>query len=150
MRLALYLPEIPQNVGTLMRFCACMGIPLDIIEPCGFVFSDKKLLRAGMDYMDRVTLKRHSSWDAFLQNMPKKRLVATTPHTHTKYHEFEFSSQDVILMGPEGEGLPDSILEACQKHVAIPQQPETRSLNVSLAASIITSEALRQLGELPS
>src|ERR1700722_8684059 len=101
MNLVLYQPEIPQNVGTLMRFAACMGIPLDIIEPCGFLFTDKQLRRAGMDYIEQVTTHRFPSWQAFCEQRTKARRVAINPSAPCLYTEFAFEPSDLLIMGQE-------------------------------------------------
>lgn len=150
MHLVLFQPEIPQNVGTLMRFAACMGIPLDIIEPCGFLFTDKHLKRAGMDYLELTTTHSFSSWGAFCEGHKKGRRIAITPSASDLYTDFSFESSDLLIMGQESVGLPVDILEDCHETVAIPMVPGRRSLNLALAAAIVTTEALRQTGQLPS
>ena len=149
MHLVLYQPEIAQNVGTLMRFAACMGVPLHIIEPCGFLFTDKHLKRAGMDYMDLASTHRFSSWKTFCESHKKERRVALTPSADQLYTDFVFQSTDLLIMGQESTGFPSEILEDCHEEVAIPMVPGRRSLNIALAAAIVTTEALRQTGELP-
>jgi tRNA (cytidine/uridine-2'-O-)-methyltransferase len=149
MHLVLFQPEIPHNVGTLMRFAACMGLTLDIIEPCGFLFTDKHLKRAGMDYVELATTHRFASWSAFCESYPQKRRVAVTPLAAQSYTDFSFNSSDLLIMGQESTGFPSDILEACDETVAIPMIPNRRSLNVALAAAIVTTEALRQTQQLP-
>jgi tRNA (cytidine/uridine-2'-O-)-methyltransferase len=149
MQLVLFQPEIPQNVGTLMRFAACMGIPLDIIEPCGFLFTDKHLKRAGMDYVELATIHRFSSWESFCEGRKNVRRVAITPSSLQRYTEFSFDESDVLIMGSESTGFPSSILADCHEAVAIPMIPDRRSLNLALAAAIVTTEALRQTSQLP-
>lgn len=149
MHLVLFQPEIPQNVGTLMRFAACMGIPLDIIEPCGFLFADKHIKRAGMDYIELATTKRHSSWKAFCEAHRGVRRIAITPYASQTYTEFVFESTDLLIMGKESTGLPAEILEDCHEKVAIPMIVGRRSLNLALAAAIVTTESLRQTHQLP-
>ena len=149
MNLVLFQPEIPQNVGTLMRFAACMGIPLDIIEPCGFLFTDKHLKRAGMDYLELSTTQRFSGWKGFCEGRQNRRRVAITPSASQLYTEFLFDPLDLLIMGQESCGFPPAILEECHEAVAIPMVPGRRSLNIALAAAIVTSEALRQTGQLP-
>lgn len=131
-----------------MRFAACMGIPLDIIEPCGFLFTDKHLKRAGMDYVELATTHRFSSWQAFCDAHPKKRRVAVTPVSSQPYTDFSFDSSDLLIMGQESTGFPPEIIEDCDETVAIPMIPGRRSLNVALAAAIVTTEALRQTHQL--
>lgn len=149
MHLVLFQPEIPQNVGTLIRFAACMGIPLDVIEPCGFLFTDKHLKRAGMDYLELAITHRFSSWEAFCKERKKARRVAITASASQSYADFSFEPTDALIMGQESVGLPTDILDDCHESVAIPMVGGTRSLNLALAAAITTTEALRQLGKLP-
>jgi tRNA (cytidine/uridine-2'-O-)-methyltransferase len=149
MHLVLFQPEIAQNVGTLMRFAACMGIPLHIIEPCGFLFTDKHLKRAGMDYIELAATRRYASWEAFCQEYPHKRRVAVTPTADQIYIDFVFQPSDLLIMGQESSGHPSTILDDCDEEVAIPMVAGRRSLNLALAAAIVTMEALRQVGGLP-
>lgn len=149
MNLVLFQPEIPQNVGTLMRFAACMGISLDIIEPCGFLFTDKHLKRAGMDYAELATTHRFSGWDAFCEGHQNRRRVAVTPFADQNYTDFSFEPSDLLIMGRESSGFPSDITDDCHETVAIPMVAGRRSLNMALAAAIVTTEALRQTGQLP-
>ncbi len=149
MHLVLVHPEIPHNVGALIRFSACMGIPLDIIEPCGFLFSDKHLKRSGMDYADFAKVERHLTWLAFRKARPEGRHIAVTPRAPQIYTAFAFAPTDLLIMGQESVGLPASILEDCHETVSIPMMPERRSLNLAIAASIVATEALRQTNNLP-
>ena len=145
LHLALYQPEIPQNTGTLIRFAACMGIKLDIIEPCGFVFDDTRLKRAGMDYLEIANINRHSDWDSFQNFYPQKRLILLDTKAKTNYLEFRFSPNDILLVGKESDGVPDSIFQNTDHQVKIIMQPFTRSLNMAVAASMVVGEALRQI-----
>ena len=147
MRLALYQPEIPQNTGTLMRLCACMDISLDIIHPCGFVFEDKHLRRAGMDYTDLATLQHHTTWDAFQSwaNSEGARIILLDAKAKTPYTDFSFQLNDIIMMGQESSGVPEEIFESIPNRLLIPMVPGCRSLNVSLAAAMVVGEATRQL-----
>ncbi|MBY0292445.1 MAG: tRNA (cytidine(34)-2'-O)-methyltransferase [Alphaproteobacteria bacterium] len=149
MNLVLFQPEIPQNVGTLMRFAACMGIPLDVIEPCGFLFTDKHLKRAGMDYIELTIIHRFPSWKTFCETHKRSRRVAITPSSSQKYNEFSFQDSDLLIMGQESTGFPLDILNDCHEAVAIPMISGRRSLNLALAAAIVTTEALRQTRQLP-
>lgn len=153
MRLALYEPEIPQNTGTLLRLAACLGVGVDLIEPFGFIWTDSKLKRAGMDYLDQVHIKRHTSWQAFcaqrVHETPPPRVVLLTPHTSTLYHEFTFAPHDILMLGRESDGVPDAVHAACEAHVRIPMKPGLRSMNVALAGALVLGEALRQTGQLP-
>jgi tRNA (cytidine/uridine-2'-O-)-methyltransferase len=150
MRLALYQPDIPQNTGTLMRLCACLAVPMDIIEPCGFALSDKNLKRAGMDYLDQLDLTRHINWQAFQAAHTPKRIVLLTTRAALPFYDFKFQPDDVLLMGRESAGVPEDIHNACTERILIPMSPATRSLNVAIAASMALSEALRQTGQFPS
>lgn len=149
MRLALFQPEIPQNVGTLMRLGACLGVPLDVIEPCGFILSDKRMKRAGMDYMQHVDWTRHNSWADFQKNRVGGRLIALDVKAKTPHHAFSYNSDDVLLLGQEGEGLPDAVWQACDDSVVIPMCPQVRSLNVAVAGAMALNEALRQTHQFP-
>ena len=149
MHLVLFQPEIPQNVGTLMRFTACMGIPLDIIEPCGFLFTDKHLKRAGMDYMELATTHRFPSWRAFCEARKGSRRIAVTTSATQTYTVFSCEPSDILIMGQESTGFPQEILDDCHETVAISMVPGARSLNLALAAAIVTTEALRQTRKLP-
>jgi tRNA (cytidine/uridine-2'-O-)-methyltransferase len=145
MRLALFEPDIPQNAGTIMRLCACMGVALDIIEPCGFVMSDKNLKRAGMDYLEGLEMTRHQSWQAFQAAYPGNRLVLMTTKTDKSYFDFDFSGDDILIAGRESAGVPEEVHRACQGHVTIPMAAGRRSLNVAVASGMILGEALRQI-----
>ena len=148
MRLALYEPDIPQNTGALLRLAACLGLPIDLIEPAGFVLSDRRLQRAGMDYVDLAPLTRHASWDAF-EAARTGRLVLLTTRAETPYTAYSFAPDDVLLLGRESAGVPDAVHAAADARVRVPMVPGARSLNVALAASMVLSEALRQTGGFP-
>lgn len=145
MRLALYEPDIPQNAGTLMRLCACLNLPMDIIEPCGFVLSDKNLRRAGMDYLDLLDLTRHDSWAAFCTYHAGKRIVLMTTKADATFLDFRFEKDDILLAGRESAGVPEHVHAACSR-IRIPVTAETRSLNVAIASAMVLTEALRQTG----
>lgn len=151
MRLALFEPDIPQNTGTLIRLGACMGVPVDIIEPCGFVFSDKSLKRAGMDYIERATINRHDSWAAFLENRTRNenagRLILLSTKAAQPYTGFEFHKDDTLLLGRESAGVPNDVFERADARVLIPMAEGTRSLNVAIAGAMVLGEALRQAGQ---
>jgi tRNA (cytidine/uridine-2'-O-)-methyltransferase len=150
--LALYEPDIPQNAGTLMRFGACMGIPVHLIEPAGFPTSDKSFLRAGMDYLDAVTLIRHISFarfDTFRREKGHRLILATTKSAHP-YHKVTFQPGDIIMMGRESAGVPQSVHDVADVRITIPLSPRMRSLNVAVAAAMILGEALRQTETFPS
>ena len=151
MKLALYQPEIPQNVGTILRLGACMGIAIHIIEPCGFIMSDRRLRRSGMDYLDTATMIRHTSWSSFYSDrVIYERLVLLTPHTDVNYTDFEFSHHDILVVGQESCGVPDDVKHVMDACVRIPMRPHHRSLNVAIAAAMVVGEALRQTQTLPS
>ena len=147
MRLALYQPDIPQNCGALIRLGACLGVPVDIIEPCGFLFDDKKLRRAGMDYLDLAQIVRHPSWQAFLEASRGARLVLATTKGETSYLDFAFGPGDVLLLGRESEGVPDEVHQRADSRLRIPLR--ARSLNVAQAGAIVLAEALRQTKGFP-
>lgn len=149
MRLALYQPDIPQNTGTMMRLCACLGVPMDIIEPCGFVLNDKNLRRAGMDYIDGLELARHDSWDHFTAARTSARIVLLTTKTDQSFLDFRFQAEDILLMGRESAGVPENVHASAAARVTIPMMSGMRSLNVALASAIVLTEALRQTGAFP-
>ena len=154
MRLALYQPDIPPNVGTMLRLSACLGLEVDIIEPCGFPFNDRSLQRAGMDYMGKVTLDRHDSWEAFLairrRNAPSDgRLILLTTKSDLAYTDMGFLATDTLLVGQESSGVPDSVRREVNEAVSIPMVDGVRSLNVAVAAAMVIGEALRQTGLMP-
>lgn len=150
MRLALFQPDIPQNAGALLRVAACFGVAVDLIEPFGFVFDDRRLRRAVLDYAARVELHRHASWDAFLAARdPNSRLVLLTTRGAAPLPRFVFAARDTLLLGRESAGVPDFVHEAAAARVVIPLQPGNRSLNVAMAGAIALHEALRQTGLLP-
>jgi tRNA (cytidine/uridine-2'-O-)-methyltransferase len=143
MRLALYQPDIPQNTGTMMRLCACLGIGLDIIEPCGFPLDDTKLKRAAMDYIDHLDYTRHRSWEDFLKQVGTSRLVLLTTKGATPYTQFSFRSDDILMVGRESAGVPQDVHARADARIVIPLKPPLRSLNVAISAAMALSEALR-------
>jgi len=150
LRLALFEPDIPQNTGALLRLAACFGVEVDLIEPFGFVFDDRRLRRALLDYAARVRLNRHASWMAFIAaREPNSRLVLLTTHGATPLHRFAFAATDTLLLGRESAGAPDFVHDAAAARVVIPLQVGNRSLNVAMAGAIALYEALRQTGLLP-
>ena len=148
MRLALFQPDIPQNTGAIIRLTACFGIPLDIIEPCGFILSDTKLRRSGMDYLNLANIERHISWDAFIKERKQSRLVLITTRAEDSLKQFAFDDNDTLILGRESSGVPQAVHNAIPEKVRIPMDKKARSLNVSIAAGIILWEALRQTGNL--
>ena len=151
MHLALYEPDIPQNTGTLLRLAACLGIGIDLIEPAGFVLTDKRLRRAGMDYLDRVAWTRHGSWGEFLDRRGSRpgRLVLLTTRAKIPYTDFRFDVADTLLLGREGAGVPDEIHAAVDAAIRIPMVAGLRSINVALAGAMVVGEALRQTEGFP-
>jgi tRNA (cytidine/uridine-2'-O-)-methyltransferase len=145
-RIALYQPDIPGNTGTILRFAACMGLAVDIIEPAGFVLSDKNLKRAGMDYLASVTMTRHLNFEAFdaWRKTRGSRLVLASTKSAVPYTEFEFRPDDILLFGRESAGVPDHVHDRAEARILIPMAPGQRSINVALSAAMITGEALRQ------
>jgi tRNA (cytidine/uridine-2'-O-)-methyltransferase len=146
MRLALYQPDIPQNTGTLMRLCACMDVAMDMIEPCGFVLSDKNLRRAGMDYMDGLDLTRHADFAAFRAAAGARRIVLLTTGAVQSFTAFAFRPDDILLLGRESAGVPDDVHAACAARIVIPMATGMRALNVAVAGAMALGEALRQTG----
>jgi tRNA (cytidine/uridine-2'-O-)-methyltransferase len=150
MRLVLYQPDIPQNAGALLRLAACLGVAVDIVEPCGFIFDDRRLRRAGMDYLGAVDLARHAGWDSYRAVRHGSRLVLLTTRAATAYVDFAFRADDRLLLGRESAGVPDDIHAAADARLKVPMRPGLRSLNVALAAAIVLGEALRQTDGLPA
>lgn len=148
LRLALYQPDIPQNAGTMLRLCACLGVGAAIIEPASFPVSDRAFRRAGMDYLDRIEIERHVSFRAF-ENWRADaghRLVLLTTRGAVAHVDFAFRPDDVLLVGRESAGVPDAVHEAADARVLVPMRPSLRSLNVAMAAAMVLGEALRQTG----
>lgn len=149
MRLVLYQPDIPQNAGAMMRLGACFKVPVDIIEPCGFPFDDRRLKRTAMDYGAACELARHASFEDYLaafRTAPDARLVLLTTAAAVTYTDFAFKAGDHLLLGRESRGVPDDVRAAADASVRIPIAAEMRSLNVTTAAAIVLTEALRQIG----
>lgn len=149
MRLVLYQPDIPQNAGTLLRLAACMDVGVDIVEPCGFLFSDKHFRRAGLDYLPEAELIRHRSWTAYASARPARRLVALSAHADMSYADFRFRADDALLLGQESTGLPAAIEATADARLRIPMRAGLRSLNVAVAAAMVLGEALRQTDGWP-
>lgn len=146
MRLALYQPDIPQNTGAVLRLGACFRVPVDIIEPCGFPFDDKRLRRSAMDYGGVCDLTRHTSWQAYLDTRPEGRLVLLSTAAAVPYADFAYAPTDVLLLGRESRGVPEDVHARADARVRIPMSAGLRSLNVAMAAGIVLAEALRQNG----
>jgi len=152
LRIALYQPDIPQNTGTVLRLCACLGIEAHIIEPAGFPASDRAFRRAGLDYLDAVALVRHASWREFeaWRRRQRHRLVLFTTAATASYLDYRFDSDDILLFGRESAGVPQDVHASTDARLVIPMRPGQRSLNVAIAAAMAVGEALRQIGELRS
>jgi tRNA (cytidine/uridine-2'-O-)-methyltransferase len=150
-RLAIYQPDIPQNTGTMLRLAACLGVPVEIIEPAAFDVSDRNLRRSGMDYLNHVTITRHISWRAFEEwrREGRGRLVLATTKGAVPYTDFMFEPEDIILVGRESAGVPDEVHAAADARIIIPMQSGMRSLNVAVTAAMLLGEALRQTGCFP-
>ena len=148
MQIALFQPDIPQNTGTILRLCACLDVTAHIIEPAGFPVSDRHFRRAGMDYLDQVTITRHDSWAKFEEWRHDKaqRLILFTTKAAGCYLDYRFGTADILLFGRESAGVPDAVAAAADARVVIPIKPGLRSLNVAMAAAMALGEALRQTG----
>ena len=148
LRIALYQPDIAGNTGTILRFAACLGLGVDIIEPAGFPLSDRALKRAGMDYLEMADLTRHVDWHAFekWRAAGARRLVLLTTKAATAYTDFAFADGDVLLFGRESAGVPDLVHQAADARLTIPMRPDARSINVALSVAMVAGEAIRQLG----
>lgn len=146
MRIALYQPDIPQNAGTILRMSVCFGLPVDIIEPCGFIWNSKELKRAGMDYLDKADVTRHMAWETFFEQNKGKRLVLLTTKASVPYTDFAFDKDDILLFGRESAGVPENVHNAVSARIRIPMKPNERSLNLALSCAVATTEAMRQTG----
>ena len=153
MRLALYQPDIPQNLGAALRLSACLGVALDVIEPCGFPLTDAAMKRAALDYGDKASVSRHASFAAFRQSTGSgtgsRRLVLFTTKSSASIYDFAFQPGDILLFGKESAGVTAEVAQAADARVRIPMRPEVRSMNLAASAAIALAEALRQTGGLP-
>ena len=145
MILAAYQPDIPQNVGALMRLAAGFDTPLDLIEPFGFPWDEKKIRQSAMDYYDAVRLQRYKSWTAYLASNPNRRIVLMTTKSALPYTNFEFKQTDIILLGRESAGVPDDVHNRADERIFIPMSAKIRSHNVAMSAAIVLAEATRQI-----
>lgn len=150
MRIALFEPEIAGNVGAILRLGACLGAAVDLIEPMGFEWDDRRVRRAAMDYIDHVTVARHAGFDVFRGTIGSRRLVLFTTKSRQSAYDFGFMADDVLLFGKESAGVPTVIAEACDARVRIPMRPQVRSMNLATSAALALGEALRQTATLPS
>jgi len=151
MQIALYQPDIPQNTGTILRLCACLGVSAHLIEPAGFPISDRHFRRAGMDYLDQVAIRRHASFSAFddWRRGEGLRLVLFTTRGAVSYLDHAFGTRDVLLFGRESAGVPDEVQTTADARLLIPMRPGLRSINVAMAAAMALGEALRQTDGFP-
>ena len=150
MRIALYQPDIPGNAGAMMRTAACLGVGVDVIGPCGFPMSERSLRRAGMDYLDQLDLSNHDSWQAFQNDRDAAtRLVLLSTKAETDYLDFAFQTDDILLVGQEGAGVPDDVHAASDARIKVVIAPDMRSLNVAQALAMVLGEALRQIDLFP-
>ena len=147
--LALYQPDIPQNCGTMLRMCACLGLDAAIIEPAGFPVGDRHFRRAGMDYLNAVGITRHASFTAFetWRRAARRRLVLLSTKADLAYTGLAFRADDILLVGRESAGVPEIVHEAADVRIVIPIRPPSRSLNVAVAAAMVVGEALRQIDD---
>ena len=149
MRLCLYQPEIAGNVGAVMRLGACLGVAVDLIEPMGFAWDDKRVRRTAMDYIDHVEVRRHSRFDAFRADLRGERLVLLTTKAEVSVYDFAFRPDDILMFGKESGGVPEEVAAACDARVRIPIRPCTRSFNLATSTALAVGEALRQTKGLP-
>jgi len=147
MRIALYEPDIPQNTGTILRLCACLGVGVDIIEPAGFPISDRAFRRAGMDYLDQVEIMRHASWTEFerWRLEARSRLILFTTGASLSYLDHAYRADDILLFGRESSGVPSTVHQSADARLLVPMREGLRSLNVAMAAAMAVGEALRQV-----
>ena len=150
MRIALYQPDIPQNTGNIFRLGACLGVPVDIIEPTGFIFDDKKFKRSVMDYINHIEYKRHIDWQHFYDWTKKNkfRLILMTTKTSHSFYEFEFFSTDILLFGRESAGVPEKIHQLVDHRLTIPMKEGVRSMNLSSSVALVIGEGLRQTNQI--
>jgi tRNA (cytidine/uridine-2'-O-)-methyltransferase len=148
-RLALFEPDIPQNTASLIRLGACLGVPIDVIEPCGFLWSDRRLRRAGLDYLPQAEIVRYPSWQQFLSTRTGRTVLLTT-QAPQPYTEFMFAPDDTLLLGRESAGVPALVHESVSTRLRIPLKAGLRSLNVAQAGAMALGEALRQVAGFPT
>ncbi len=144
-KIALYEPDIPQNTASIIRTCSCLGASLEIIEPCGFLLSDKRFKRVVLDYMNLDKIKFYESAEDFLRAKSKQRVILMTTKGKENYTKFEFKKNDTILFGKESAGVPEKIHKLVNHRLKIPMVDKKRSLNLSTSVSIVVAECLRQL-----
>ena len=144
-KIALYEPDIPQNTASIIRTCSCLGANLEIIEPCGFIFSDKRFKRVVMDYMDTKQIKFYKNYDEFLNSKKNQRIILITTKAKKSYIDFNFKFNDTILFGRESSGVPENIHKIVDEKLKIPMKNNKRSLNLATSVAIVLSEYLRQI-----
>lgn len=149
MRIALYEPEIAGNVGAVMRLGACLGVAVDLIEPMGFVWDDRRVRRTAMDYIDHVAIARHADFNTFRTTTGTGRTILFTTRATQSTYDFAFAADDVLLFGKESAGVPATVAERCDVALKLPIMAEVRSMNLATAAALALGEALRQTGSLP-
>ncbi|WP_028641770.1 tRNA (cytidine(34)-2'-O)-methyltransferase [Novosphingobium acidiphilum] len=149
MRIALFEPEIAGNVGAVLRLGACMGAGVDLIEPMGFAWDDRRVRRTAMDYIDHVSIARHAGWAAFHATIGARRLVLFSTKAQQSAYDFGFAPDDVLLFGKESAGVPGAVADICDARLRIPMRPAVRSMNLATSAGLALGEALRQTGRLP-
>jgi tRNA (cytidine/uridine-2'-O-)-methyltransferase len=149
MRIALFEPEIAGNVGAVLRLGACLGAAVDLIEPLGFAWDDRRVRRTAMDYIDHVAIARHAGFADFRTAIGNRRLVLFTTKSHESAYDFVFLPDDVLLFGKESAGVPIEIAETCHERVRIPMRPQVRSMNLATSAALALGEAMRQTAILP-
>jgi len=147
MRIALYQPDIPQNTGNIFRLGACLGVPVDVIEPTGFIFDDKKFKRSAMDYINHLNYKRHLDWEHFLKWVKDNqgRLILMTTKSEKSYYNFKFQPSDILLFGRESAGVPNDVHDLADHRLTIPMKNEVRSINLSSSVALVIGEGLRQI-----
>ena len=147
MRIALYQPDIPQNTGNIFRLGACLGVPVDVIEPTGFIFDDKKFKRSAMDYINHLNYKRHLDWEHFLKWVKDNqgRLILMTTKSEKSYYNFKFQPSDILLFGRESAGVPNDVHDIADHRLTIPMKNEVRSINLSSSVALVIGEGLRQI-----
>jgi len=147
-KIALFEPDIPQNTAAIIRTCACLGAKLEIIEPCGFLLTDKRFKRVVMDYMDFEQIEFYQSSDKFFEAKKNQRIVLMTTKGSISYTNFKFNSEDTILFGRESAGVPESVHKLIKNRLKIPMNENARSLNIASSVAIVLAESLRQTGLL--
>ena len=144
-KIALFEPDIPQNTAAIIRTCACLGAKLEIIEPCGFLLTDKRFKRVVMDYMDEREIRFYKNYDHFLESKKNQRIILMTTKASVSYTTFKFDKNDTILFGRESAGVPDKVHKLIKNKLKIPMKKDKRSLNIASSVSIILAESLKQI-----